>query len=572
MPGMLTKRYFYKNPGFWRWGISIALIVLLIISFWKELSFVKDWVTGAQPLMVTDLTQVRNLFILAVSFVGFLGILYFSMMFVSQFVLPVHTATDRKRVFDRMLRYLSRSHGPAVFVREGREIAKPEELSSSQAGVAFVDLSSAIVLEKQYFAGGSRTVSGAGLLGKMGGSRKRKAKKGKEAAPNMQNARAAGPGIVFSGSGERIRGVVSLRRQFRLRTNVKGITRDGFEVFSHVFTLFTLGESPEVLKVTYTGEGPESIQVILIDEKTNTIKGFADDLDQDDKNEIHRWFQKYKSEPNPPEEPVKKTDPEQALPPYIFDPERVFNAVYGNARVIKEGLMEDWTELPLKVAVEAYHDMVAIENYDSLYLPEDPVTFPFRDEFRPRFAKRVRNLGVLGYQLVLARDGQPLEKGYPWEDGFITFYPSQTLRSSKILRDRGIRVIAAGFAELRPSNPAVLQQRLDHWRARWQKESNLTMAEFDYKEMKIRSHARAQAQQDMVQALSNLLKSQDLTREAVAIRLFQAMEAFAKEPQTEKLLPKETLNALWSLHEWLLPSGTQRIFPSAHPEKAFPDE
>jgi len=200
------------------------------------------------------------------------------------------------------------------------------------------------------------------------------------------------------------------------------------------------------------------------------------------------------------------------------------------------------------------------------------VTFPFRDEFRPRFNKRVRNLGVLGYQLVLNLEGQPLEKGHPWEDGFITFYPSQTLRSSKILRDRGIRVIAAGFAELRPSNPAVLQQRLDHWRARWQNESNLTMAEFDYKEMKIRSHARAQAQQEMVQALSNLIKSKDLTRESVAIRLFQVMEAFAKEPQTGKLLPKETLNALWSLHDWLLPPGTQRPLPSEHPEKAIPDE
>ncbi len=562
MPGMLTKRYFYKNPGFWRWGISIALIVLLIISFWKELSFIKDWATGEQPLLVTDLSQVRNLFILAVSMVGFFAILYFSMMFVSQFVLPVHTASDRKRVFDRMLRYLSRSHGPAVFVREGREIAKPEELRSSQAGVAFVDLSSAIVLEKQYFAGGSKTVAGAGVMRKRGGSRKRKAQKGKEAPPNVQNARAAGPGIVFTGSGERIRGVVSLRRQFRLRTNVKGITRDGFEVFSHVFALFTLGEPPEVLKVTYTGEGPEFIQVILIDEKTNTIKGFSDELDQDDKNEIHRWFQKYKSEPNPSVEPVKKKDPDQALAPYIFDPERVFNAVYGNARVIKEGLMEDWTELPLKVAVEAYHDMVAMENYDSLYLPEDPVTFPFRDEFRPRFAKRVRNLGVLGYQMALGLDGHLLEKGHPWDRSFVTDYPSQILRSSKILRDRGIRVIAAGFAELRPSNPAVLQQRLDHWRARWQKESNLTMAEFDYKEMKIRSHARAQAQQDMVKALSNLLKSDDLTREAVAIRLFQMMEAFAKEPQTEKLLPKETQNALWILHELLLPSGTQHISPS----------
>jgi hypothetical protein len=522
----------------------------------------------------SDLSQVRNLFLLTVSFVGFFVILYLSIMFVSHFVLPVQAATDRKRVFDRLLRYLTGSHGPAIFVREGKAIAKPEELRKSNAGVAFVDLSSAIVLEKQYFAGGSRTVTGAGTLGKIGGSRKRKSKKSKEAAPAppIQKARAAGPGIVFSSGGERIRGAVSLRRQFRLHQNVKGTTRDGFEVFSHIFTIFTLGEPPEVLKVTYTGEGPESIQVIQIDEKTNTIRGFSDELDLDDKNEIHRWFQTYKPSTSPPVKPVSPTKPGQPAAPYIFDPERVFNAVYGNARVIKEGLMEDWTELPLKVAIEAYHDMVAMESYDGLYLPEDPMKFPFRDEFRPRFSKRLRNLGVLGYQMFLGSDAQLLEKDQPWNETYYRIYPAQVLRTSKILRDRGIRLIAAGFAELRPSNPAVLQQRLDHWRARWQKESNLTLAEYDYKEMKIRSHARAMAQKEMVDALENLIKSQDLTREVVAIRLFQAIEAFAQEPQTEKLLPKETLNALWSLHEWLLPSGNQHSFPTEHPEKAFPDE
>jgi hypothetical protein len=486
-------------------------------------------------------------------------------------VLPVTTAADRRKVFDRLTKYMTGSHGPAVFVREGKEIAKPEELRSSLPGVAFVDLSSAIVLEKQYFAGGSRTIHGAGLLGRAKPSRKKAPAPGNDPTKN-QNARAAGPGIVFTGNGERIRGAVSLRRQFRLRPNVKGITRDGFEVFSHVFTIFTLGEPPDVLKVTYTGEGPESIQVILVDEKRKVIKGFSDELDMDDKLEIHRWLQAYDPDLMPDEETSNHQRTAQAEAPYIFDPQRVFNAVYGNARVIREGVMEDWTELPLKVAVEAYHDMVSMENYDKLYMPDDPTKFPFRDEFRPRFSRRIRNQGVLSYQVILRQDEQLLEKEQSWDESELYIYPTQTLRTSKILRDRGIRVITAGFAELRPSNPAVLQQRLDYWRARWQRESNLTLAVYDYKEMQIRSRARAQAQKDLVQALSKVLSSKELTHEAMALRLFQAMEAFAKEPQTEKLLPKETLNALWSLHEWLLPPGRQAGYPDEHPEKKFPDE
>jgi len=569
---MLTQKYFYKKPRFWRWGISIALVILMIYAYWKEINFLWQWLTGKHVFQFNDLVQIRSLLILGVMIIGFFVMLYISLLFVSQFMLPISSASNRRRVFERLLMYFNGFHGPAVFIREGKEIAKPEELRSSRPGLAFVDLSSAVVLEKQYFAGGARTVIGAGIPRIFRPRSRRPASPGGAPAPRFQNARAAGPGIVFTGFGERIRGTVSLRRQFRLRPNVKGITRDGIEVFSHVFTIFTLGEAPEVLKVTYTGEGPETIQVIQVDEKRKVIKGFADELDLEDKMEIQRFIQTYSPESQAPQETAKKPESFEFQAPYIFDAQQVFNAVYGNARIIKEGVMEDWTELPLKVAVEAYHDMVAIENLDNLYLPNDPIKFPFRDEFRPRFARRVRNLGVISFQMVFRADEQPLAKDQPWDENQLVIYPVKPLRTSKVLRDRGIRIITAGFAELRPTNPAVFQQRLDHWRARWQKESDLTLAEYDYKEMQIRSHARAQAQKDMVFALSQLINSKDLTKEAVALRLFQALEAFAKDPPTEKLLPKETLNALWSLHEWLLPSGNQRSYPPEHPEKEFPIE
>lgn len=567
---MLTQRYFYKKPRFWRWAISIGLVLLMFYAYWKEINFLLQWLSGKHALQMADLAQVRNLIILGVSLVGFFVLLHFSLLFVSQFVLPVSHSADRRRVFERLLIYLNGFHGPAVFVKEGKEIAKPEELRSARPGVAFVDLSSAIVLEKQYFAGGARTALGAGLLGRLTRPRRRVSATASSSMPQAQNARAAGPGIVFTGFGERIRGTVSLRRQFRLKPNVKGITRDGFEVFSHVYTLFTLGEPPEVLRVTYTGEGPDSIQVIQVDERKKVIKDLSDELDADDKYEIHRWFQNYDPEAQPPSPLVEETEGYQS--PYSFDPQRVFNAVYGNARLIKEGVVEEWTELPLKVAIEAYHDMVAMWNYDDLYLPEKPDKFPFREEFRPKFSRRVRNQGVLSYQMILRADGQPVAKDQPWDESQLYIYPVQSLRTSKVLRDRGIRVIAAGFAELRPSNPAVLQQRLDHWRARWQRDYDRTLAVYDYQELQIRAHARAQAQKDIVLSLSRLLNNTDLTQEAMALRLFQALESFAREPQTEKLLPKETLNALWSLHEWLLPGGRKREYPPEHPEKEFPVE
>jgi hypothetical protein len=493
-----------------------------------------------------------------------------------------------------------------VFIKEGKEIAKPEELRSSRPGMAFVDLSSAIVLEKQYGGGGSRTLLGAGLPSLFrAGARKQPGRGSKtraEQGPAFQSARAAGPGIVFTGFGERIRGAVSLRRQFRLKPEVKASLRDGFEVMAHVFVGFTLGEAPEELKVTLTGEDPESVRVIQTAQvnqgngKKTVITGFSDELDMDDKLEIYRHIQKIRQGGVAPEAQNTPDESFQFKAPYIFDGQRVFNAVYGNARMIKEGMMEEWVDLPLKVAVETFHEMVSVESYDNLYLPEKSDKFPFREEFLPRFSRRMRNLGVLAYRVVFNSDRTALKKDQAWQETQLDIYPVQTLRSSKVLRDRGIRVIFSGCAELRPTNPLILQQRLDHWRARWEKDKDLTLASFDYKELQIRAHARAQAQRDMLLSLSRMLDSNEtaLPQEALAVRVFQALEAFASEPATGKLLPKETLNALWSLHEWLLPYGGgpgdgsrqnpggappnpepppgERPYPPEHPEKEFPVE
>ena len=592
MPAILTQKYFYKQPRFWRWAISTALVILIVFAYWKELSFIYNWLTGQHTLLLTDLTQIRNLVILVISVIAFFGMLFLSLLFVSQFVLPVSSREDRWKVFERLWMYFTGFYGATVFIKEGQEIAKPEELRSSRPGMAFVDLSSAVVLEKQYGGGGSRTLIGAGLPSLFRtGSKKGSSKSSRNQASTgsgFQSARAAGPGIVFTGFGERLRGTVSLRRQFRLKPEVKTIIRDGFEVMAHVFVGFTLGEAPEELKVTHTGDDPESIQVVQTtqitqgDSKKTIIKGFSDELDADDKMEIYRFIQKVRKGEVAPKSQSSPTEVFQFKAPYIFDGQRVFNAVYGNARMIKEGVMEEWVDLPLKVAVETFHNMLSMESYDNLYLPDKPDRFPFREEFQPRFSRRMRNQGVLAYRVVFNSDGTPLQKDQPWNETQLDIYPVQSLRSSKVLRDRGIRVIFSGCAELRPTNKLILQQRLDHWRARWEKNKDLTLAGFDYKEMQIRSHARAQAQQDMIFSLSKMLNSSEVSKEALAIRVFQALEALANEPATERLLPKETLNALWSLHEWLMPfggnqggpppSGKERDFPPEHPEKEFPVE
>jgi len=149
------------------------------------------------------------------------------------------------------------------------------------------------------------------------------------------------------------------------------------------------------------------------------------------------------------------------------------------------------------------------------------------------------------------KDGQPFTVGQPWEPEQLTIFPVRSLKTSKILRDRGIRVIAATFPELKPSNPAVRQQLLDYWRAQWQRDESKKLAPYDYEEVKVRAAARVHAQDDMVKSLSEVLKDSTISRDMVVLRLFQSLETFAKEPSTRKMLPAETVHMLGNLQQWL---------------------
>jgi hypothetical protein len=214
--------------------------------------------------------------------------------------------------------------------------------------------------------------------------------------------------------------------------------------------------------------------------------------------------------------------------------------------------VEVWTELPLKVAIEVFRDMLALENYDDLYRPTSD-EFPFFQTFRPKFNRRVRNLGVLNYQFVRRKDGRPFEKGMTWDESEVDYAPVQRLRASKVLRDRGIKIMVAGFPELNPQHKGVRDTLVEHWGAGWQREAQLTQSEYELEAMRVRSKAKAEAQRDMVYTLSQVFNMQDLSREALIWRIFQALETVADDPATRSLLPAETLNFLWDLRQYLLP-------------------
>ncbi len=97
------------------------------------------------------------------------------LVFFAQFALPVRTFSDRLKVVDRLVTYLTGGHGPALFVENGIVRAREEEKQRKGPGVIWLDSASAAVLRN-----------------------------------NSKFTRTIGPGVHFTEASERIAGTADL--------------------------------------------------------------------------------------------------------------------------------------------------------------------------------------------------------------------------------------------------------------------------------------------------------------------------------------------------------------------------
>jgi hypothetical protein len=481
--------------------------------------------------------------------------IFFWLALVAHFVLPIRDPKEGWLSFQRLLLYFRGMHGPIVRATNGVE--RTVQLDRDRPGVALVDLNSAITIE-EYPAGG--------LIASL--PQRRLLEKRKETGETLYQARAEGPGVVFLQAFERVRGVADIRQQIRLRFKVGTQTRDGIEVESMVFALFTLGEPSQILKVTYSGEdSAENIRVIVTREVGVPIPGkegkerlikvvgdLLDDLDQDDKREIHRFVQKYKTHQLDALTSEKSFDRSQTGP-FLFDERRVFDAIVSKPYDVDDKVVREWTELPAHVAAGIFRNLVNREFYDNLYKPSEERDYPILG-LKQEFMRMMRNHGVLGYQYVENQDGSPIQIDQIWETEKMKTAPERNLRTPKLLRSRGIKVIAAGFGELKPTHEDVSQYLTRYWRSEWQREAMITESEYDLEAMRIRNMARIQAQADFVNTFSMILSDSTYSREALAFRTLQALEAAAADPKTRTLLPGDTIRMLERIHDLLLPNTT----------------
>ena len=560
-----------KKPGRFTWKVFFIILAVILIYgyiFREELqALIKVIQDFYQFILGAPVSfQFLNAELLKAIFIIVSGLFIYltSKYLISPFLMPTLDGKARKQGYRYFGWFLKRQHGHPLQLVAGKNIDTLKPVLLYQPTVAFVDLSSALVLEKPMYANmpintGEVGVGSPGLL-----------------------IRVCKPGINFLEAGEKILGAADLRPQIRFKQGFKALTRDRIELETSVYVVFTLGQPADEILLTFADNSFQDLRIILLSEQWfsdefsgRRIKVVTDlkdcsVLDEEDRFDAMNYITRFKSvHTSSTDRLATNSQDDLDLPssPYICDPERVASAVYSTAFTAGGEKSDHWTELPPQVASEIFRSFLQRESYDDLYLPEQTDRFPLKT-FKHRFNQEMRNQGVLSYRFVERKDGNPIETGQRWDDQELIVSPLQQFRHSKILRDRGIKIINAGFTELKP-DAVVRQQILDFWKTRWEKELEIAKAKSELEAMRIKNRARVEAQEKMTSALADLFNGENPhKKEALAFHLLQELETAATDPATKKLLPRETLNILWELRQWLLPEQKFDKRPTEPPADA----
>ena len=194
----------YKNPRVQYYVVLGTLLLILAWLYWGSVMAVVRPLLGQAPFDLQMLQAVATL-----AFALFITWLTRDLFFrlVSQFALPVSTPEERGRALDHFFVHSAGLPGPAIFVRDGEQMASPREKETRNvaAGGIVVDSVSGVVLRN-----------------------------------DTAYTRAHGPGVVFTQAGEYIGAALDLRKQVRTAAAVNGLTRDGITVTADLTVIFML--------------------------------------------------------------------------------------------------------------------------------------------------------------------------------------------------------------------------------------------------------------------------------------------------------------------------------------------
>ena len=344
---------YYKRPWFY---IAGWLFFLLVLYGWQVYRL-----GGTQASLINVLLDLACIF--PALLLGWIA-------FFAQFVLPVQTFEDRRKIFERLLTYLSGGHGPAMFIRNGEIIKREGEERQKGPGVVWLDSASAAV---------TRTA--------------------------VKIKQTLGPGVHFLDNGESIANTMDLHIQSQTlgpksdkpfdpengveeqdrRKQVSALTRDGIEVVPNISVSFRVDTG-------FPGEG-----------KPGSRFGYRTG--------------------------IAKTDRENEKK----DREAIQKALLGegiNPNISSDQILHRvaWNQLPAQLAVDVWREYVAKFTLDELFasnqlapVPPPPVPEPTEEEIdllsQPLQASASQNKMEDGLVAMIREINRLMDRAIKWLEG-----------------------------------------------------------------------------------------------------------------------------------------------------------
>jgi len=246
------------------------------------------------------------------------------MAFFAQFVLPVRTTQDRRKIYDRLLANLMGGHGPAMFVRNGELIKREGEENKKGPGVLWLDTASAAV---------TRTA--------------------------VKIKQTLGPGVHFIDNGEYVAGTLDLHIQSqslgpRKTDDIFGENDDEEEGYEHV-------QKRRRMVSALTRDGIEVVPTISISFRVDT--GFPKEDEPGSRFGYRTGItRKAKENEEKDKEAIQKAILGEGVNPDVL-------AETPRSRVA-------WNELPASLAVDVWREYASKFTLDDLFKLEQLIPPP----------------------------------------------------------------------------------------------------------------------------------------------------------------------------------------------------
>ncbi|HJS17468.1 MAG TPA: hypothetical protein VJ785_01880 [Anaerolineales bacterium] len=439
------------------------------------------------------------------------------MAFFSQFVLPVKTLSDRKKIFDRLRSHLFRRHGPALFIRNGEIIKREGEEKQKGPGVIWLDSASAAVTRsavsiKQTLGPGVHFIEKGEFVEASG------------ALDLHMQSQSLGPVAGDKPFDEKKDS--QTREQYQeiqnRRNQVSALTRDGIEVVPNISVTFRVNTgfpqdgAPGSRFGYRTGitSAAKKMEARDQDAIRNAILGEGINPYMDSESALHRvaWnripamlsvdvWREYVSKFTL-DELFKAEQTVSALLPVVpqsaeqeIDPLSQPIQIDPNKRNMQSGLANMLREINKMMdrAIKSLEKDSTVQPTTPPVSPASPVSPDEETEPSKKTALKLIN------EMVLARLTQ-VEVEVLGETG----KPEGTKESSKeyqLLESRGLKVYSVSISTIR-LNPTLEEQLIKQWSATWLKTAKAESEQLDRKRNVVETNAQEQAHIQYAKLLS----------------------------------------------------------------------